>query len=237
VASEKVVLYGFQRSTYVNVARLALLAKGVQFQFHDTEAEMFGAEHLARHPFGRVPVLRHGDFLVYETLAIAEYVEEAFEGPRLMPAQATERALTRQWISNLSSYFYPYIIYHLVHERLVFSELGIEQDENVVAAALPKIAIALDAMELQLHADTYLTGRTPTLADYFMLPTITALSFVAEGESLLRAHPRINGWLSRMGALPCVLTMRASLPQRLPIEHARQWVTDHRPAVRSGAGS
>ena len=36
-------------------------------------------EHLALHPFNRVPILRHGDFTVYETSAIASYIDEAFE--------------------------------------------------------------------------------------------------------------------------------------------------------------
>ena len=59
---DSVTLYGFQRSTYVNVARLVLTAKGVPFLFHDTEDEMHGKEHLRRHPFGRVPVLQHGTY-------------------------------------------------------------------------------------------------------------------------------------------------------------------------------
>lgn len=42
---DTVTLYGFQRSTYVNVARLVLTAKGVPFLFHDTEAEMYSEAH------------------------------------------------------------------------------------------------------------------------------------------------------------------------------------------------
>src|SRR5260370_21297497 len=54
-----------QRSTYV--VRLVLTQKDVGFRFHDTETEMHTPEHLARHPFGRVPALQHGDFVLYET--------------------------------------------------------------------------------------------------------------------------------------------------------------------------
>src|SRR5689334_17903670 len=85
-SADAVTLYGFQRSTYVNVARLVLHAKGVRFNFHDTEAEMYTEAHRRRHPFGRVPVLQHGDFLVYETSAIVRYIDEAFDGPPLVPA-------------------------------------------------------------------------------------------------------------------------------------------------------
>ena len=43
-----------------------------------------------------------------------------------------------RWISALNSYYYPYIAYHLSHERLIYPVLGIAPDEKVVAAALPR---------------------------------------------------------------------------------------------------
>jgi hypothetical protein len=52
-----------------------------------------------------------------------------------------------QWISTVNSYYYPYMIYHVSHERNVFPELGIPSDENVVAHALPKIEVGLKVAE------------------------------------------------------------------------------------------
>ena len=88
-----VTVYGFPISTYVNIVRLVLCAKGVPFDFHDLEPEMGGADHLALHPFGRVPILRHGDFRLYETSAIALYVDEAFAGPAHLPPDQRSTAL------------------------------------------------------------------------------------------------------------------------------------------------
>jgi glutathione S-transferase len=79
------IVYGFPRSTYVNIVRLILAHKDVAFTFHDLETVMGKAEHLALHPFNRVPILKHGDFTVYETSAIAAYIDEAFPGRRLTP--------------------------------------------------------------------------------------------------------------------------------------------------------
>src|SRR5947208_8802447 len=70
-----VTLFGFPRSTFVKVVGLILTAKGVPYTFHDTEDEMYLAIHLQRHPFGREPVLQHDDFMLYETSAIAAYVD------------------------------------------------------------------------------------------------------------------------------------------------------------------
>src|SRR5947207_60449 len=57
-----VTLYGFPRSTFVKVCGLILTARNVDYQFHDTEDEMYLPVHLERHPFGRVPALQHDDF-------------------------------------------------------------------------------------------------------------------------------------------------------------------------------
>jgi glutathione S-transferase len=225
---DSLVLYGFQRSTYVNVIRLVLHAKSVAFDFHDTESEMYGAEHRSRHPFGRVPVLQHGDFWLYETTAIAMYIEENFAGPKLLPEDARSRALVHQWLSALNAYFYPSIVFALVHERLVFGELGVTPDEDVIAEAIPKIARCLEIMQGTLDARRFLTDNQVTMADYFLLPAITALTFVPEGQALLRRFSRVNEWLSEMGNLASVIEFRATLPPRVPIEHARRWALEHR---------
>ena len=85
------IVYGFPRSTFVNIARLILTHKDVAYTFHDLEEVMGKAEHLALHPFNRVPIFKHGDFTVYETSAIASYIDEAFAGPRLTPQNVRAR--------------------------------------------------------------------------------------------------------------------------------------------------
>jgi glutathione S-transferase len=85
------IVYGFPRSTFVNIVRLVLTHKDVSYTFHDLETVTGKPEHLALHPFNRVPILRHGDFTVYETSAITSYVDEAFAGPRLTPQDVRAR--------------------------------------------------------------------------------------------------------------------------------------------------
>src|SRR5689334_9666546 len=132
------IVYGFPRSTFVNIVRLLLTHKDVPYTFHDLETEMGKPAHLKLHPFNRVPVLQHDDFVLYETSAIAAYVDETFGGPRLTPSDPRERAHMNQWISAVNNYYYPSMIHHITHERIVFPELGIPADEKVVAHALPE---------------------------------------------------------------------------------------------------
>ena len=194
-----VTVFGFQHSTYVNVVRHILIEKGVAFRFHDTEDEVFTPEHLARHPFGRVPVLQHGDFLLYETSAITAYIDEVFDGPKLTPADPRHRARMNQWISAVNNYYYPYMIYHVSHERNVFPQLGIAPDETVVAHALPKIETALQVIERELsHGKEYLLGPELTLADFYMLPSTFAFGLTPEAKGMYPNFPAFCAWRGRM---------------------------------------
>ena len=223
------VVYGFPRSTFVNIVRLILTHKNVPYRFQDLEPVMGKAEHLALHPFNRVPILRHGDLTVYETSAIAAYVDEAFGGASLTPRDVKARARMNQWIGSVNSYFYPYMIYHVTHERLVFPELGIASDEKVVAHALPKIENALAVAERQLgHGKDFLLGDELSIADFYLLPCSFAFSLTAEGQAMYPRFPAFCRWRERMDGLPATQKVRAAVP-RIPIEHAREWANSHRP--------
>lgn len=76
------IVYGFPRSTFVNIVRLILTHKGVAYQIHDLEPVMGKLDHLTLHPFNRVPILEHDDLIVYETSAIVAYVDEALAACR-----------------------------------------------------------------------------------------------------------------------------------------------------------
>src|SRR5499426_486266 len=224
------IVYGFPRSTFVNIVRLVLTHKEVPYTFHDLEPEMGKPSHLALHPFDRVPILKHGDFTVYETSAIVAYIDEAFPRPSLQPRNIADRARMIQWISMVNSYYYPYMIYHVTHERLVFPELGIASDEKVVAHALPKVELGLQVAERQLaHGKDYLLGSELTLADFYLLPSTFAFSLTEEGRAMYPKYPAFCRWRERMEALPSVRKLRAALPPRTPIEHAKEWAVSHRP--------
>src|SRR6266481_106077 len=176
-----VIVFGFPRSTFVHIVRLVLTHKAIPYAFRDLEPEMGKPAHLALHPFNRVPILQHGDFTLYETSAIVSYLEETFPKPALQPKSVRDRARMNQWISAVNSYYYPYMIYHVSHERRVFPELGIASDEKVVAHALPKIEVCLQVMERELsHGKEYLLGPELSLADFYVLPSTYAFGLTKE---------------------------------------------------------
>jgi glutathione S-transferase len=225
-----VTLFGFPRSVYVQMAGIVLTHKEVPYAFHDLEPEMGGPSHLALHPFDRVPILQHGDFVLYETSAIVTYLEELFPTPSLHPDTPEGRARMHQWISAVNSYYYPYMIYHVGHERNVFPRLGIPSDEKVVAHALPKIEVGLQVVQRQLsHGHGFLLGGEVTLADYYLLPSTYSFGRTPEGKTMYPRFPVVQAWRERMEALPTVRQLRQATADLPPIEHARKWAASHRP--------
>lgn len=121
------------------------------------------------------------------------------------------------------------MVYHVTHERLVFPELGIASDEKVVAHALPKVKNALAVVERELtHGKNFLLGDDISIADFYLLPASFAFSLTAEGQSMYPHFPAFCRWRERMDNLPATQKVRAAVP-RVPIEHAREWATSHRP--------
>jgi len=224
------IVYGFPRSTFVNIVRLILTHKDVAYQFQDLEPVMGKPDHLALHPFNRVPILRHDDLTIYETSAIAAYVDEAFSGVSLTPKDVKARARMNQWIGVVNSYVYLYMIHHVTHERLVFPELGIPSDEEVVAHALPKVETVLAVLEREFaDGRNYLIGSEISIADFFLLPSTFAFSLTEEGRRMYPKYPAFCRWRERMEGLSTTQKLRAILPPREPIQHAREWATSHRP--------
>lgn len=189
------VLHGPAYSTYVRTARLAFEEKGVDYTLdHFDFMEGFPPEQQARHPFNRVPAFTHGDFSLYETVAICRYIDEAFEGPALQPADPKGRARVTQICSLLDSYAYGPAVGKIVIERLVSPMLGREPDETVIAAAVPAAEKAYGVLEDFLADRQFLVGDGLSLADLHLAPNYAYFLMTPEGEAIARRTPNLQRW-------------------------------------------
>lgn len=195
-----ITLYGFPPSSYTWSARIACEEKGIT---HDLEGLDFGSDELlAVHPFGKIPAMRHGDFVLNETSGISHYVDEAFDGPPLQPADAKGRALQEQWISNIVDYYYPCCIKNIVIERIVVPMRGGETDEEKVANAVPDAHQFMGVADQQLAKSDYLAGEAPCIADFMMIPIAVYMSKVPEQEQILGGLGNVAAWMERMTSRP-----------------------------------
>lgn len=198
-----VKLYGMSSSPNVRGAMLGLTEKGVDYELVSLMPPAWKApEHLARNPFGKVPVLDHDGFHVYETQAILRYVDQAFPGPALQPADAREAARMTQIIGIIDCYLAPSWISDIGFERLIAPTFfGRPTDTKRVEAAVPLARNCAAALEA-LIAAPYLTGKTLSLADLRLLPHFDWLRLTPEGETILAGKSKLAQWFQRVSARP-----------------------------------
>lgn len=197
----ELILHGSPRSNYVRTCRIVLAEKGVDHFFDQVMPQT--PEQLARHPWGKVPALTHGDLELYETLAITRYIDAAFEGPALQPSTIEGRARMDQWLSVYNAYLNPILGSSIAIERMVRKP----SNEEKIAAAIPEAVKCLAMLEKQLAGSAFLVGDRVTLADFFLVPTIDYLSQTPESDVLLADTKNIDGWLLRMMAMDSTKTV------------------------------
>ncbi|HKX11069.1 MAG TPA: glutathione S-transferase family protein [Stellaceae bacterium] len=209
-----VVLHGYQYSVYLRIVRLALAEKGVAYE--RVEVDPFAADvpasYLAMHPFKRVPVLVHDDFVLYETGAITRYVDETFPGPRLQPTAPRDRARMTQIISVIDSYAY-WPMVRQIYSHAVFRPLvGERVDPAEIVRGLEGSTRALGALEALAAGGDFLVGATLSLADLHLGPMMAYFSIAPEGKQLLSEYPRLSAWWHAMQGRPSLAATDPGLP-------------------------
>jgi glutathione S-transferase len=206
------ILYGASYSVYARIARLALLEKGVDHIFEEVDIFAQGgppADHLRRHPFGRIPALAHDGFELFETQAICRYVDEAFAGPALQPATPMGRARMTQIIGILDAYAYRPMVWDIYVERVSRPARGTASDEPRIAAAIPAAERCLGVLQGLMGDAQWLAGSDAlSLADLHAAPMLVYLAATPEGAALIARQARIAAWLERMKARPSMLATR-----------------------------
>jgi glutathione S-transferase len=188
-------------------ALLATLAeKGAPCRFVAlTPQDMRSAKHLALHPFGRLPILEHGDFRLYETQAMLRYLDRVLPKPALTPAEPQAAARMDQLMNINDWYLFLGAGAVIGFQRVVGPKmLGLATDEAAIAAALPKAQLAFDEIARLLANNTYLVGDTLSLADLLIAPQIDFLSFTPEWATLSARHANLVSWLKRMNTRACM---------------------------------
>jgi glutathione S-transferase len=168
-------------------------------------------EHLARHPFGKVPVLQHDSFVLYETQAINRYVDRVLTGPALVPSDSHGAALVDQWIGVLDAYFSPNAQPFIV-ETLFRRHIGGEQNARAIAEGRAGMEIVLDLVERRLTESPFLAGDDLSLADIHVMPYVEYLMRIGASE-LVTSRRCFTDWWERTSSRPSWQRVGRSGPQ------------------------
>ena len=196
-------LYGFPASpnTWKVRALASYLKMPLEFEFVDlTKGAQYAPAYLALNPTGRTPTLVDGDFTLWESCAIMQYL--ASKSPTTMwPNDARSRADITRWQCWELAHWGAQACGPLTFENLVkkFVNLG-APDATAVAKATEAFNKEAKMLDTHLAKHKYLAGDTLTLADF----TVAAPLFHAQGAGMpVGPYANVRSWFERVSALPC----------------------------------
>jgi glutathione S-transferase len=208
-----VILHGPAYSTYARTARLALEEKGVAYDLNEVDilsGKGHEPAHLAHQPWGKVPAFEHDGFGLFETLAITRYVDEAFPGPSLQPADVKARARMTQICGVIDSYGYGAMVGKVFWQEVIVPMQGGKPDADIIAAGLAEANKVLDVIHRLMESGT-MCGTELSLADLHVLPPLDYYRMAPSGSGAFNARPKLELWWERMSARPSVAKTRPSL--------------------------
>lgn len=169
-------LYGYWRSSAAYRVRIALALKGLSYEHvgvHLARGEQHRPEFGAVNPQHLVPALQEGEHLLFQSLAIIEYLEEAHPKPPLLPTDAVERSRVRSLAQIVACEIHPLNNLRVLH--YLTGELGISEEQKLTWYR-HWVTTGFAAFEQRL-AREFWTGRfchgdTPGFADVALIPQI-----------------------------------------------------------------
>lgn len=192
------IIYGYPTSTFVRTVRMACIEKGVACVVDPFESFEFRSDtHRELHPFAKMPVMRHDDVVLYETLAICQYIDDVFEGPALVPDKLLDRCRMLQWVSAINDSVYQQLVRRWILPVIRYAELDDQTRLQRRNAARDLLGVLNNAC----GDGDYLVGAGPTLADLFLAPILAYTVQLDEG---------ILGGLNNIGKLWAETSSRPS---------------------------
>jgi glutathione S-transferase len=197
-------IYGNPMSTCTRKVLMTIAEKGGSAELVTVDLgkqEQKSAEHVARHPFGVVPVLDDDGFVIYESRAIIRYLDHRLEGQDLTPSDTRERARMDQWMQIEQSYLTPNLM-QILYNTLFAKMFGRPVDKDALAKGKAGTEKALDVLEKHLESGTkYLAGDTFSLAEITWMPYLEYL-FPAEHGDLINSRARTKAWWETISSRP-----------------------------------
>jgi glutathione S-transferase len=186
-------LVSFDLCPYVQRAAIVLAEKGVPFERIDVDLSDKPDWFRAISPLGKVPLLKVGDAVLFESAPIVEYLEET-KGPALHPGDPLEKAKHRAWMEFASSILADLWTIETTKDQAAF--------DAKVAAVREKFA----RIESTLGDGPYFAGASFSIVDAVFAPVFRYFDvFDAFADlGIFAATPKVRAWRQALAARPSV---------------------------------
>jgi glutathione S-transferase len=204
-------LYWGSGSAYCWRVQLALAYKRLPYTSHllkFDQQEHKAPQMLAMNPRGRLPVLRDGDYVCFESLAILYYLDRKYPDPPIFGRTPEEAAVIMRVVCEYQAYGEPSLM-KIVADLLYGHGAALSED---TAEAMHGVASEARTIERRMAQGDWVVGDMPSAADFVIYPDIrlllralerpTARELAARFLPLEVNYPALAGWLGRMTRLP-----------------------------------
>ncbi len=193
-------VYGHPASTCTRKVLTTLIEKNQSYDFVMVDimkGEGRSPEHLARQPWGQVPVFEADDgWQLIESRAIIRHLDETLPGASLTPSDPRERAKMNEWLSVEQSNFTPGVM-KILGQLLFARWRGEEPQMSIVEDGRVAVRKAVAVMEKTLGQHEYIAGGSFSLADISFMPYVEYL-FVAGEGALITENANTAAWWNRV---------------------------------------
>ena len=192
-------IIGTPLGNYVRAIRLLCEEKGVPYRLNPAFPQTPEVKSL--HPAGLIPCMRHGDVTLFESKAIAHYIDNRFPGPKFFPSELLQSAQVEQWVSYVNNKVDRWVMREFVGETLYFDKTK-GPDTARIEAALPEIERYISPLDDAVAAKGYLVGDGITYADLNVLPMLAALKAFPKTSQILAKFRSLSAYAETLSARP-----------------------------------
>ncbi|CAN7381026.1 glutathione S-transferase family protein [Trinickia sp. LjRoot230] len=188
-----------------NCIAVLAAARIVQQPLNVEHVDLFAGEQyrpsfLAVNPNGLVPVLRDGDFVLWETIAILQYIAALDPEARLLPSAPKQRADISRWlawgVAHWNPSLRPFVMERLINKRMQGSKAP---DEALLERSQSTLDKTTSILEQQLSRSAFVCGDQVSIADLHL----AAVPIYAPHARIdFTRYPRLQRWLESVHSLP-----------------------------------
>ena len=197
---QKPEIIGSARSSCTRVVRMVCEEKGIEYVL--TERPLGAPELRAIHPLGKMPVMRHGDVVLFESRAIAAWLDRSFPEPALFPSDPHLAALTEQWVSLVNTVMDHTLIRTYLFAYIAPKAADGKPDRAAIEAVMPEVRQQLGILDRAVASTGHLVGEAFTFADINLMPILHRVGQFPEGAAALAANPHLGSYYERHAARP-----------------------------------
>jgi glutathione S-transferase len=207
-------IIGSMRSTYTRAVCMVCEEKEIAYQLIETPLR--APEIRAIHPFGKMPVLRHGDVALFESKAIATYLDRSFPAPWVFPSDPRRAALAEQWVSLVNTVMDRTLIRTYIFAYIAPGTADGQPDRAAIDAVMPAVREQIGVLDKAVAGSDCLVDDLFTFADINLLPILHRVGQFPEGAAALAAAPHLAAYYARHAARPSFVrtTPPAGPPRR-----------------------